>query len=389
MKLKQLAIVATGLALAATSAIAQAPLKIGFLSTLSGPVGAIGNDQYDAFMLAIEQRGGKLGGVPVQVIKEDDQFRPEVGTQAVQKLIEREGVPIITGLVGSNVMMAISKPVAEKQVFLISSNAGPSPLAGAGCSPYQFVVSWTADAFAEGVGKYATERGYKRVSLLAPNYQAGKDLLGGFKRFYKGEVADETYTPLNQMDFSTELAQLAATKPDAVFVFYPGGLGVNFVRQFQQSGLDKTIPLLSAGLLDGTNLLAVKEAALGATVGMHWGPDLDIPASKSFVQAFEAKYKRIPSNYAAQSYDAALLLDSALAKVKGNVSDKPAFAAALKQADFASVRGAFKFNNNNFPIHDIRVFKVVKDAQERFTFKYESTPLKNHADAYHTQCALK
>jgi branched-chain amino acid transport system substrate-binding protein len=381
-------LLATAAALAAP-AHAQTPVKIGFMAEMSGPQGALGQDQWDAFMLVVERNGGKLGGVPVELIKEDSQLKPDLATQIVQKLIERDKVSIITGISFSNVMMAIHKPVTEKEVFLIGSNAGPAPIAGAQCSPYQFITSWQNDTQAEVVGKYAADKGFKRVVGMAPNYQAGKDFIAGFKRYYKGEIADEIYTPLNQPDFSAELAQVAALKPDAVYVFYPGGLGVNFVRQYQQAGLLGKIPLLTTSTTDGLNLPAQKEAALGVVSGTFWGPDFTNPASKRFMEEFEKKYSRIPSQYAAQSYDAAQLIDSALAKVKGNVSDKKAFMAALQQADFKSVRGAFKFNNNHFPIQDMHVFEVAKDARGRISLKTLGTPLKNHEDAYHAQCALK
>jgi len=368
---------------------AHAQLKIGFMAELSGPQGALGQDQYDAFMLVVEQNGGKLGGVPVQIIKEDSQLKPEVAIQIVDKLIERDKVPIITGVTFSNIMMAVHKKVVEKEVFLIGSNAGPAPIAGAQCSPYSYVVSWQNDNQAEVVGKYATDKGYKKVVGMAPNYQAGKDFIAGFKRMYKGEVIDEIYTPLNQPDFSAELAQVAAKNPDAVYVFYPGGLGVNFVRQYKQAGLLGKVPLLSTSTTDGSTLPAQKDDALGVISGTFWGPDFNNPVNRKFVDDFEKKYNRIPSQYAAQSYDAALLLDSAIAKVKGNVADKPAFMAALKAADFKSVRGSFKFNNNNFPIQDQHVFEVAKDAKGRVSLKTIATPLKDHQDAYHAQCALK
>jgi branched-chain amino acid transport system substrate-binding protein len=382
-------VLATLLAGIAAAAFAQTPLKIGFMAELSGPQGALGQDQYDAFMMVVEQNGGKLGGVPVQVIKEDSQLKPEVATQIVDKLIEKDKVPIITGITFSNVMMAVNKKITDKEVFVIGSNAGPAPIAGAQCSPYSYVVSWQNDNQAEVVGKYATDKGYKRVIGMAPNYQAGKDFIAGFKRYYKGEVIDEIYTPLNQPDFSAELTQVAAKNPDAVYVFYPGGLGVNFVRQYKQAGLAGKIPLLSTSTADGSTLPAQKEDALGVISGTFWGPDFSNPASTKFVDDFEKKFNRIPSQYAAQSYDAALLLDSAIAKVKGNVADKPAFMAALKAADFKSVRGKFKFNNNGFPIQDMYVFEVAKDAKGRVSLKTVSAPLKDHQDAYHAQCTLK
>ena len=367
---------------------AHAQLKIGFIGELSGPQGALGQDQYDAFMLVVEQNGGKLGGVPVQVLKEDSQLKPEVATQIVDKLIERDKVPIITGITFSNIMMAVHKKITEKEVFLIGSNAGPAPIAGAQCSPYSYVVSWQNDNQAEVVGKYATDKGYKKVVGMAPNYQAGKDFIAGFRRTYKGEMIDEIYTPLNQPDFSAELAQVAAKNPDAVYVFYPGGLGVNFVRQYKQAGLLGKVPLLSTSTTDGSTLPAQKDDALGVISGTFWGPDFANPANQQFVDEFEKKFNRIPSQYAAQSYDAALLLDSAIGKVKGNVADKKAFQAALRAADFKSVRGNFKFNNNGFPSQDQHIFEVAKDAKGRVSLKTIATPLKDHKDAYYTQCKL-
>lgn len=374
---------------AATLALAQSPLKIGFMATFSGPFGALGQDQYDGFMLALDQREGKLGGVPVQVLKEDDQFKPDVAAQIAQKLIERDKVRIITGFTGSNTIMAVAKPILEKEVFLINTNPGASPLAGAACSAFHYVVSFQVDTLAEVVGQYAANKGYKNIFMLAPNFQAGKDMLVGFRRYYKGTVQGELYTPLNQQDFSAEIAQIGAAKPDAVFAFYPGGLGVNFVRQYQLAGLLRTLPLLTTGTLDGTSLPALKELAVGVMSGHLWAPDLDNPVNRQFVDAFEARYKRIPSNLAAQAYDAALLLDSAIMKVKGRVEDKAAFAAALKAADFKSVRGAFRFNNNNFPVQDMRMFEVAKDAKGRVSLKTVATPLVNHQDVYHAQCPLK
>ncbi|WP_137890525.1 ABC transporter substrate-binding protein [Ramlibacter sp. 2FC] len=388
MKFTRAMLLAATLAAGATVQ-AQEPVRIGFMAELSGPQGVLGQEQYDGFMLAVERNGGKLGGVPVQVFREDSQLKPEVAVQLAQKLIEKEKVSIITGITFSNIMMAVHKPITDKQVFLIGSNAGPGPIAGAQCSPYGFVVSWQNDVQSEVVGKYAADKGFKKVFALAPNYQAGKDYIAGFKRYYKSELAGETYTPLNQQDFSAEISQIAAAKPDAVFVFYPGGLGINFVRQYQQAGLMGKIPLLSTGTTDGSTLPALREAALGAITGSFWGPEFDNPQSKRFVEEFETKHKRIPSQYAAQGYDSAMLLDSAIAKVRGNVGDKPAFTAAIKAADFKSVRGPFKFNHNNFPVMDMPVLQVAKDARGRMSLKTVDFPLRNHEDAYHRQCPLK
>lgn len=381
---------ATGLFLSVAHAWAQtAPVKIGFLAELSGPTAGVGQDQLDGFNLLLERNGGKLGGVPVTLVKEDSQLKPDVANQAVRRLVEKENVPIITGVSFSNIMMAVHKYVTDKEVFLVGSNAGPSQIAGAQCSPYQFITSWQGDQAAEAVGQYAKDKGYKKVFVLAPNYQAGKDIVAGFKRYYKGALADEVYTSLTQMDFSGELSQVAAAKPDAVFAFFPGGLGVAFAKQYAQAGMSKSLPLLSTFITDALSLPAIGDSALGIISGGFWAPDFANPQSKQFVEEFEHKYKRIPSNYAAQSYDAAQLLDSAIAKVKGNVADKKAFMAALKAADFKSVRGEFKFGNNNFPIQGMHIMEVAKDGAGRLNLKTVSTPFKSYQDAYASQCPLK
>ena len=373
----------------AASVLAQQPIKIGFIGELSGPQGALGQDQYDAFMLVVDRNGGRLGGVPVQILREDTQLKPEVANQVVDKLIEKEKVPIIAGVTFSNVFMTVYKKVVDSQVFILSSNAGPSPIAGAQCSPFAFLVNNQNDERAEVVGKYAADKGYKRVYAMAPNYQAGKDFIAGFKRYYKQPLLEEVYTPLNQLDFQAELAQLAAAKPDAVYVFYPGGLGIQFVRQWRQSGLAEKFPLLSSSTVDGITLPALQEAALGIVHGSPWSPELDIPQNRRFVAEFEKRYGRVPSEYAATSYDSALLLDSAIAKVKGNVGDKKAFGAALKAADFPSVRGKFRFNHNQVAIQNFYVFEVVRDARGRYTYKTLVNALPDHQDSYHSQCPMK
>jgi branched-chain amino acid transport system substrate-binding protein len=366
-----------------------AQVKIGFIGTLSGPGAAIGQDQYDAFMLVVEQNGGKLGGTPVQVIKEDDQLKPDVAVQVAQKLIEKDKVSIVTGVTFSNVMMAVHKPITSAGIFLIGSNAGPVQITGAGCSPYFFSTSWNNDQLHEAAGQLAMNFGYKNVYLMAPNYQAGKDALSGFKRNYKNGISDEVLTQINQPDYSAEIAQLQAAKPDAVFVFYPGGMGVNFVKQYRQAGLLGKLPLLSVSTIDGSTLPALKEIAVGAITSSPYSPDLDNDANKKFVAAFKKRYNRDPSFFAAQSYDAAQLLDSALIKVKGNVTDKEAFRAALKLADFKSVRGPFKFNNNQFPIANFYRVDVVKDGSGNAVFANKGIILENHKDSFASLCAMK
>ena len=381
-------LLATAVLAALAGAPAQAQVKIGFMAELSGPQGPLGQDQYDALMLVIERNGGKLGGVPVQVLREDSQLKPDVANQIVEKLIDKERVSIITGITFSNIMMAVHKKVTDKEVFLIGSNAGPSPIAGAACSPYFFSTSWENGQQAEVVGQYAQDKGIKKMVTIAPNYQAGKDFVAGFKRYYKNPTVNELWPALNTQDFSAEIAQIAAAQPDAVFVFLPGGLGINFIKQWGQAGMKAKIPLLTSSTTDGIGLPAMGDAALGVLSGTFWGPDFANPANQRFVKEFEAKYKRIPSQYAAQGYDAAQLIDAALTKTGGKVDDKKALLAAFRTAGFASVRGDFKFNTNQFPIQDLHIFEAIKDTQGRMTLKTVATPLKADKDAHADKCKM-
>jgi len=378
-------------AAALAAAASQAPAAtIGFLAPLSGPIAIVGQDQVDGFMLAVDQLGGKLGGQPVNVLKEDDQLKPDVGAQAVRKFIEKDKVDAIVGLSFSNVLMAALPRLAESGTVALATNAGPSPVAGAQCKPNVFSMAWQNDGAAEAMGKYAQDKGIKKVFLMAPNYQAGKDMLAGFKRMFKGTVVEELYTQVNQPDYSAELAQMQAVNPEAVFVFYPGGMGVNFVKQMRQAGLLGKMPFYSVFTIDGTTMPSLRDAAADSISGAMYDAALDTAENKKFVAAFEAKYKRLPSEYAATGYDAAQVLDVALRKVGGNTADKAAFAKAVKAAgsEFKSVRGPFKFNNNNLPIQNYYAFEVVK-AGGKLVTRQVGVPLPEHTDSYHTQCALK
>lgn len=386
---KKTIIAACALLLAAQIPV-QAQIKIGFSAPLSGPVAVVGQDQYDGFMLAVEQGGGKLGGQVVTVLKEDDQLKPEVGNQIARKFIDKERVHAIVGLGFSNVMMASHKVIVDSGTVAISTNAGPSPVAGALCAANVFAVAWQNDGAAESMGKFMQEKGYKRVYLMAPNYQAGKDMLQGFKRYFKGEVIDEVYTQVGQSDYSAEIAQLQSAKPDAVFAFYPGGMGVNYIRQLSQAGMLAKLPNFSVFTVDGTTMPALQGAAVGTTFGAMWDAALDTPENRAFVSAFSAKYKRVPSEYAAAAYDAGRLLDVALRKAGPQAGDKRALAAAVKAAgsEFKSVRGPFQFNKNNMPVQNYYAFQVTNVGGVP-TVKVLGTPLTAHVDSYQSKCALR
>jgi branched-chain amino acid transport system substrate-binding protein len=365
-------------------------IKVGFISTLSGPSAALGVDIRDGFQLAVKMAGGRIGGLPAEVLVGDDQFKPDVGRQLAEKNVRLDKVNFLTGMVFSNIMLA-SVPVAfENKTIYVSPNAAPSPFAGKQCNPYLFVASWPNDAYHEAAGQHATNRGYKSAYLIAPNYQAGKDSLTGFKRFYKGNVAAEVYTQLGQLDYSAELAQVRAAKPDALYIFLPGGMGINFIKQFVGAGLSQDVPLIVPGFGSDQDIIRpVGDAMLGLFDTAHWAPDFDNAANKKFVAAFEKEYKRIPSVFAAQGYDAALLIDAAVRDVKGKVEDVEAVRKAMKAARFESVRGAFKFNRNQMPIQNYYLRVVAKDAQGRLVNKTLGTIFKDHGDAYVQECDMK
>ncbi len=377
------------LAFASSTAVAQEKLKIGLITTLSGPAATLGQQQKNGFELALKTMGNKLGGRDVELLVQDDELKPDVAVAKVKAFVERDKVDFVVGPIFSNILQAIMKPATDGGAFLISPNAGTSNFAGADCNPNFFVTSYQNDQIHEVLGKYAQDKGIKKVFLMAPNYQAGKDSLAGFKHDYKGEIVDEVYVPLNQLDYSAELARIAADKPDAIFVFLPGGMGVNFVKQFRQAGLADKITFLSAFTVDESTLPAQQDAALGFFGGANWAPDLNTPQNKAFVAAYERDYKAVPGSYAFQAYDAASLIDSGLAATKGSTSDKNALRAALMKADFKSLRGAFRFNTNHYPIQDFYLVKVAKRPDGKFETEIVDKVFSNYADTHDKDCKMK
>jgi branched-chain amino acid transport system substrate-binding protein len=377
-------------ALGVAPAGAQQSVKIGFVSTFSGPTAVIGNDMRNSFELALDHLGRKMGGKPVEVIYEDDQQKPEVGVQKSQKLVESDKVDFVIGYIWSNVLLASLKPVVDSQTFLISANAGPSQIAGEQCSPYFFSTSWQNDQTPQAMGTYMTQKGVKTAFLIGPNYAAGKDMLTGVRTTFKGQVIGEELTKWpDQLDFSTELSKVRAAKPEAVFVFYPGAAGVQFLTQYAQSGLKGQIPLYTAFTVDAITLPLQKDLALGVPGAQEWVNDLPNDANKKFVADFRSKHKNYPSFYGAQSYDAANFVNSAVVAVNGDLSKKDAMRAEMRKANYASVRGPYKYGNNHFPIQNFYLQDVVKDAEGNLTLKTVATIVKDSQDQFHDKCAMK
>lgn len=385
---RKLAIGASLAALLSGAAAAQEAIKIGLLTTLSGPAAVLGQQQRNGLQLGLKLLGNKLGGIPVELLVQDDEQKPDVGVTKAKAFVERDQVQFVVGPIFSNVLLAYAPTVLRAETMLISPNAGPSSMAGKNCNVNFFVTSYQNDQNHEVLGKVAQKRGFKKVILLTPNYQAGKDAVAGFKRHYTGEVADEIYTPLGQLDFSAELAKIAAAKPDAIFTFMPGGMGVNLVKQFRQAGLADKVVFLSAFTVDESTLPAQQDAALGLFGGQNWAPNLDNAANKKFVAAYEAEFKAVPGTYAAQAFDTVNLLDAAI-KAAGGVKDKAKLRAAIRNAKFDSVRGSFEFSNNNYPKQDFYLVKAAKRADGRFQTEIVEKVSTATPDVYAKECPLK
>jgi branched-chain amino acid transport system substrate-binding protein len=382
------------LALAAATtgtAFAADPVKIGWVTTLSGPLGYAGEDMRDGFLLAVEEEGGKLGGVPVQVMVEDDGFKPGQAKQIADKFMKQHGAKIISGTVASNIMVAIAQGVADADAIFISPNAGPSTFAGKGCNKNIFVTSWQNDEQAEAAGAIANHLGKRKMYIVAANYQAGKDAAEGFKRTYKGQVVDEAYTKLDQTDYSAEIAKIRQAKPDALFTFLPAALGIGFIKQYAQAGLGKEIPLVvSYASIDQKTIEATGDATVGFYYSTHWNPDFENAESKAFVAAFTKRYKRAPIIYASQGYETAKIIAGALKQVKGDVSNLDSVRAAIKKADFKPLRGSFQFGHNNYARDDWYAVQVLPAPNGKAVGRtLPGKVLTAHATGIGAECQMK
>jgi branched-chain amino acid transport system substrate-binding protein len=388
--LKQLLLGSALLAVAAIPASAQNDVKIGFVTTFSGPTAVVGNDMRDAFELALDHLGRKMAGRNVTMVYEDDGLKAEQGKQKTDKLIQSDRVDFLTGYMMSHILLASIKSAIDSETFLVSANAGPSQIAGEFCSPWFFSASWQGDQVPQAVGEYMNQKGVKTAYLLAPNYAAGKDVLAGLKANFKGQVVGEDYTKWpDQLDFSVELSKARAAKPDAVFAFYPGAAGIQFLTQYSQAGLRGQIPLYTSFIVDALSLPRLNDLALNVPGAQHWVIDLPNEANKTFVADFRRKYGRNPSFYAAQAYDSAMLIDSAVRAVGGDLSKKVAMRDAMRKANYASVRGPYKYGNNHFPIQNFYLQEAVKDETGTLTLKTTGLALKDHQDRYHGLCNMK
>ena len=388
MKLGILGTLSIGALLVGQVTLAET-VKIGFVTTLTGGAGAIGNDMRDAVELALDHLGRKMGGSNVKMFYEDDTFKPDVGKQKTEKLVKKDKVHFVTGYIWSHVLMASRNSAVGKGPFMITSNAGPGPVAGKLCHEDFFSTSWQNDQTTMAMGEVLNQLGIKDLYIMAPNYAAGKGMVAGVNRTFKGNIIGKDMTKFPaQLDFSVELANIRAAKPDAVFVFYPGKHGMQFFNQYAQAGLKGSIPLYSAFTVDSLSLPRLKDLAEGSLMTQFWAPDLDNAVNKRFVADYRKKTGRYPTFYAAQSYDTIMLINSAVTAVGGNLSNKEGMRTAMRKANFPSVRGPFKYGNNHFPIQNFYLRKAVKDADGNYTTTIIKTVYTNHQDTYAKDCKM-
>jgi branched-chain amino acid transport system substrate-binding protein len=369
--------------------LADEKLKIGFITTLTGPQGVIGKHMKDSVELALDHLNRKVGGLETEVIYRDDQAKPDVGKQLADEMLKKDRVNFVSGVIWSNVMLVVAPTVTEAGTIMVGTNAGAHQLAGEMCNKLFFTTSWENSETPEAMGKYLSDQGITDIYAMAPNYAAGKDMIAGFKRSFKGKIINEVYTKFGEQDYQAEITQLRAANPKAVFVFYPGGMGIQFVKQYTQAGLKEKIPLYSVYTIDETTIPALKDDAVGIYETRYWSQDLKTDANQKYVSDFKKKFGYTPSFYGAQSYDGIMLIDSAVRAVKGNLGNTVGLVAAMEKADFKSTRGKFTYNFNHFPIQNFYLLRSLKGPGGDVEMQIQKTVFENHKDSYSKDCKMK
>lgn len=357
----------------------QERLKVAMLTTLSGGGSALGKDIRDGFLLAL-----KLDpDAPLDVNIVDDERNPERAVELVNKMLG-EDYDVFTGLVFSNLAVKIVPLVTENNKIYVSPNAAPSLLAGEKCHKYYFSVSWQNDTQHEAMGEYMYREGYQLPFVVAPDYPAGHDAATGFKRFY-GPVVAEEFTKLGQKDYSEVIEKIKASEAETVYYFLPGAMGVNFIKQFSESGAPQIL-FGPASSFDQTILDAIGDVAIGVYNTSQWVKEIDYPQNVIFVEEFFKAYDRYPSHYAQQGYDAALILIAAM-KETDTPHDVDALRQAILDAKFDSPRGAFRFDTSQHPIQDFVVRQVVRD-ENGLTNKFVDYAMYDRGSEYVDECHL-
>ena len=369
---------------------AQNKIKVGFISAQSGPLNVLGLEQKRGVEIALDHLGGKFGSYPFEIVAADSKGNPSATVQEISRLIDKEKVDVIVGLSASNELVAGVKPISDAKVFFIGMNGGVAVNAGEQCSPYYFNAAFQNAQLTTGMGAFMSKQGVKKLYLIGADFEAGYEHTNAAKTGFKGEIVAQQFTPLTQLDFAADIAKIRASGADGVFAFYPGGLGIAFMRQWAQAGLVGKIPVFSnIALTEPTAFQAQGKSVLGTYVSTVYFAGIDNPTNKQFVQDFKAKFGRDPASYAGLAYDAMMLLDSAVKEVKGNIKDEKAFRAALKKADFQSVRGSFAFSSNNHPIINTYLTMVDERSDGSLYLKPTAIIAEKSPDDFVKKCPMK
>jgi branched-chain amino acid transport system substrate-binding protein len=359
------AAVSAALGLIPAAATAQQPkpppIKIGFMLPYTGTYGALGQMIENGFKLHVKEQGGQLGGREVQYFKVDDESEPSKAADNVQKLLKRDQVDVLVGSVHSDVALVMAKAAKESDTLLIVPNAGAEALTGSLCSPGIVRSSFTnwQPGYASGV--IAAQRGHKRAMTVTWQYAAGAETVRGFTEAFEkggGKVLKDLTVPFPNMEFQALLAEIAAQKPDVVFAFFAGAGAVKFVKDYAAAGLKASVPLVASGFLTDGTLEAQGEAAQGILTGLHYADNLNTPRNNAFRKSFALTYKANADVYAVQGYDAAQILGTGLAAVKGDLSRRDALTSAMRRAVVDSPRGRFTLSRAGNPVQDLYVREV-------------------------------
>ncbi len=348
----------------AQSNVAQsnAKLKIGLMLPYTGTFAALGQAIENGFRLYVDEHGGKLGGRELEFVKVDDESEPAKATDNVNKLIKRDNVDVLVGTVHSGVALAMAKAAKDSNTLLMIPNAGADAVTGPMCAQNIFRSSFSNWQPGYAMGEVAAKKGAKKAVTITWKYAAGDESTGGFKEAFEkggGQVVKALNLPFPGVEFQALLTEIAATKPDIVYAFFAGGGAVKFVKDYAAAGLNRTIPLYGAGFLTDGTLDAQGESAQGVLTALHYADGLNTPRDNAFRLAYAKTYKLQPDVYAMQGYDAAQMLAIGLNAVKGDVSKKAEFAAALEKAKIESPRGTFTLSKAHNPVQDMYLRKVV------------------------------
>ncbi|CAA7617917.1 ABC transporter substrate-binding protein [Magnetospirillum sp. SS-4] len=360
--------VQTARALPASTAAGNPTIVVGVIATLSGPGAMAGQDSLDGFTTALRQMGGRFANQEVRVVPVDDRGSPDVAMQVTRRLLEREKVDFILTAVSQASMAAIVKPLNESRTFILNLDAYPDGLFGARCSASLFGLGTPPDAVSEAAGMHFANEKYRRLVVIGHDTRQTDMAVAALRRTWGGEDVTVLKARHGAATFAPEIRRIRELAPDAVYTLLSGGMGLALVRDYAAAGLKADIPLLGVwSNFERPHLTAMDDQGLDLLNVAPWSPDLDSPLNKRMISDFELEYGRPATSWVAQGYDSALLLEAAMKVTAGRTSDREAVRNALRRAEFASVRGGFRFETNHAPVINLYLRRVARDAKGRLT----------------------